>query len=72
VVLFKLSLLGYLFNITSERRLCQEAALKGVMPRSFYLHMIRPARTNPQEPIEPSLSVHRRGIVAALARWVGL
>ncbi len=27
VVLFKLSLLGYLFNITSERRLCQEAAL---------------------------------------------
>jgi hypothetical protein len=27
VVLFKLSLLAYLFNITSERRLCQEAAL---------------------------------------------
>jgi len=27
VVLFKLSLLGYLFNITSERRLCQEAGL---------------------------------------------
>ena len=27
VVLFKLSLLGYLFNITSERRLCQQAAL---------------------------------------------
>lgn len=27
VVLFKLWLLGYLFNITSERRLCEEAAL---------------------------------------------
>ena len=27
VVLFKLSLLGYLFNITSERRLCEEASL---------------------------------------------
>ena len=27
VVLFKLSLLGYLFNITSERRLCEEAGL---------------------------------------------
>lgn len=27
VVLFKLSLLGYLFNITSEHRLCQEAGL---------------------------------------------
>jgi IS5 family transposase len=27
VVLFKLSLLGYLFKITSERRLCQEAGL---------------------------------------------
>jgi transposase len=26
-VLFKLSLLGYLFNITSERRLCEEAGL---------------------------------------------
>src|SRR5258708_15935301 len=27
VVLFKLWLLGYLFNITSERRLCEEAGL---------------------------------------------
>src|SRR6266852_5720923 len=27
VVLFKLWLLGYLFNITSERRLCEEASL---------------------------------------------
>jgi len=27
VVLFKPSLLGYLFNITSERRLCEEAGL---------------------------------------------
>lgn len=27
LVLFKLSLLGYLFNITSERRLCEEAGL---------------------------------------------
>ena len=27
VVLFKLSLLGYLFDITSERRLCEEASL---------------------------------------------
>src|SRR6266702_4183244 len=27
VVLFKLWLLGYLFNLTSERRLCEEAAL---------------------------------------------
>ena len=27
IVLFKLWLLGYLFNITSERRLCEEASL---------------------------------------------
>jgi len=27
IVLFKLWLLGYLFNITIERRLCEEAAL---------------------------------------------
>ena len=27
VVIFKLSLLGYLFNISSERRICEEAAL---------------------------------------------
>lgn len=27
VVIFKLSLLGYLFNISSERRLCEEAGL---------------------------------------------
>jgi transposase len=27
VVIFKLSLLGHLFNISSERRICEEAAL---------------------------------------------
>src|SRR5258708_26541072 len=35
VVLFKLLLLGFLFNITSERRLCEEAGLD--LGRSSFL-----------------------------------
>jgi len=43
VVLFKLSLLGYLFNITSERRLCEEA---GLNPGLALVSRLRTGRTD--------------------------